>query len=255
MNSYNYTSLSNMLFLDIEAVREYKTFQDFTQNRNLENWKKVAAKHYSDVLKSDKEPTDSEIYLGKAGLYAEYAKVVCIGFGRAIVDLTGPTPVVNKKLYDITSHEEYSILVTFANQLEKAFTSNPNTILCGHNILEYDIPFLVKRMIKFKIKIPQLLKNAIFGKPWEIKLTDTMRDWKMNTSKYMSMDTICEFMGIPSSKHGEVNGSNLGDYYWNNDSFWNKEKEREDSILLNISKYCKDDVSNVMDICAHLSDV
>lgn len=255
MNSYNYTSLSNMLFLDIEAVREYRTFQDFIQNRNLENWKKVAAKHYSDVLKSDKEPTDPEIYLSKAGLYAEYAKVVCIGFGRAIVDLTGQTPVINKKLYDITSHDEYPMLMTFASQLEKAFVSNPNTILCGHNILEYDIPFLVKRMIKFKIKIPQLLKNAIFGKPWEIKLTDTMRDWKMNTSKYMSMDTICEFIGIPSSKHGEVNGSNLGDYYWDNDVQWNKEKEREDPILLNISKYCKDDVSNVIDICIHLSGV
>lgn len=255
MNSYNFTSVGNMLYLDIEAVREFKTFDEFIAKKNLDNWKKVAAKHYADVLKSDEKPNDEEIYLGKAGLYAEYAKVVCIGLGKVEVDLSTGFPITTKKLYDISSHDEYTIIKKFANQLNLAHDKNPNTILCGHNILEYDIPFLVKRMIKYKIKIPQLLKDAIYGKPWEIKITDTMRDWRMNTSKYMSMDTICEFLGIPSSKHGEVNGASLGDYYWNSMDQWTIDDEKVDPILGNISKYCKHDVANCMDICIYLAEV
>jgi hypothetical protein len=257
MNSYNYTTLSNLLFLDIEAVREYETFEQFCAAKNFENWKKVAAKHYADVLKVGEPKNDQEIYLQKAGLYAEYAKTVCIGLGRAVVDMSVPNavPTVTGKLYDLTSHDEYSILVKLADQLERAVNTNPKTMLAGHNILEYDIPFLTKRMIKYKIKIPQILKSCIYGKPWEIPVLDTMRDWRMNTSKYMSMDTICEFMGIPSSKHGEVNGSTLGDYYWNNRSLFLPADERNDVILGNIAKYCKHDISNCIDICTYLSQV
>lgn len=257
MNSYNYTTLTNLLFLDIEAVREFKTFSEFYEKKNFDNWKKVAAKHYADVLKLGEPQTDEEIYLQKAGLYAEYSKLVCVGLGRAIVDISDTTkpPVVTGKLYDITSHDEQPMLVKLANQLDKAVDTNPKTMLAGHNILEYDIPFLTKRMIKYKIKVPQILKNCIYGKPWEIPVLDTMRDWRMNTSKYMSMDTICEFIGIPSSKHGEVNGSTLGDYYWSNDGLWKIDDERNDPILGNIAKYCKHDISNVIDICSYLAQV
>jgi hypothetical protein len=257
MHHYNYTNLSNLLVLDIEAVREYKTFQDFLDSgKSLDNWKKVSAKHYADVLKADQVITDEEIYLGKAGLYAEYAKVVCIGLGRGIVDLTDKSnPIIISKSYDLTSHNEYTILKKLAEQLEKAFDANPNTILAGHNIVEYDLPFLAKRMIKHKIKVPTILINSIFSKPWEMPIIDTMKDWKMNTSKYMSMDTICEFIGIPSSKHGEVNGSNLGNYYWNYSNLWNELDERNDPILGGIAKYCKHDVANVIDIFAYLCRV
>jgi len=86
-------------------------------------------------------------------------------------------------------------------------------------------------------------------------VVDTMRDWRMNTSKYMSMDTICEFVGIPSSKHGEVNGSNLSAYYWDNTHLHNEADRVNDPILQNIAIYCKLDVSNVIDICAYLSEV
>lgn len=253
MNNYNFTSLGNMLFIDIEAVREQKTFDEFLKAKNFDNWKKVVAKHYSDVLKSDVEPKDDEIYLDKAGLYAEYSKVVCIGLGTVKVDYSGENPTFEKKMFDITSHDEHTVITKFAEQLNKAYSKNPDTILCGHNILEYDIPFLTKRMIKYKIHIPQILKSAIYGKPWEIKVVDTMRDWRMNTSKYMSMDTICEFIGIPSSKHGEVNGSNLSEFYWSNEGLWKPNDERNDPILRSISKYCKDDVSNVSDICIYFS--
>lgn len=244
MTNFNLTSISNMMFLDIETVREFKTFIDFTTSKNLDNWKKVAAKHYADVLATEK-PNDEEIYLTKAALYPEYAKVVSVAFGFLTPNQDG---VLTKKLYHVTSHDEAELLKKISDQLDGAYNKNPNTILCGHNIFEYDIPFLIKRMIKHRIKIPQILQNIIGGKkPWEIKMSDTMREWKMSTMKFVSLDTIAEFLDIPSSKEGEITGSNLGSTYWANPD--------DPNLLPNIAKYCKADVSVVMDIVLRLSQV
>lgn len=240
MTNFNQSKICNMLFLDIETVREYKTYDEFIALKNLENWKKVAAKHYADVLIDQTLKTDDEIYLTKAALYPEYGKIVSIAFGK----------IENgneKKIYHSTQHNENDLLNKIAFTLSKYYEENPNTILCGHNIIEYDIPFIVKRMIKHGIKIPIILQNAIIGKPWEIKVIDTLREWKMSTNKFLSLDTIAEFLSIPSSKVGEINGATLGETYWNN--------QNEPSLLLNIAKYCKSDVSVVMDIALKLSTV
>jgi len=242
MQNYTSNKIPNMLFFDIETVREFKTFQDFTACRSLENWKRVAAKFYADALKAGETVTDEEIYLTKAALFPEYARVVCVAFGFIEFDQTG-APV--KKIYNIKSINEKEILEKFQGQLDKAYQNNANINLVGHNILEYDIPFLMKRMIKYGIKIPIVLKNAIDAKPWEAKVTDTMKDWKMGTSKIMSLDTIAEFLGIPSSKQGTVNGSNLGDYFWNH-------TDDEITKLNNIATYCRADVSVVMDLVLKL---
>jgi 3'-5' exonuclease len=245
MTNFNLTSISNMMFLDIETVREFKTFTDFTAVKKLDNWKKVAAKHYADVLADQTAMTDGEIYTTKAALYPEYGKVVSVAFGFLKPNQEG---VLTKKLYHVTTHDEVELLKKLSDQLDGAYNSNPNTILCGHNIYEYDIPFLIKRMIKYRIKIPQMLQNIIGGKkPWEIKLSDTMREWKMTTMKFVSLDTIAEFLDIPSSKQGEISGSNLGEAYWSNPD--------DPNLLPNIAKYCKEDVSVVMDIVIRLSQV
>lgn len=231
-----------MLFFDIETVREYKTFQDFTVCKSLENWKRVAAKFYADALKAGETVTDEEIYLTKAALFPEYARVVCVAFGFIQFDEAG-APV--KKIYNIKSVDEKELLGKLQVQLEKAYQSNTDITLVGHNILEYDIPFLMKRMIKYGIKIPTVLKKAIDDKPWEAKVTDTMKDWKMGTSKIMSLDAIAEFLDIPSSKQGTVNGSNLGDYFWNH-------TDDMPTKLNNIATYCRADVSVVMDLVLKL---
>lgn len=239
MTNFNLTKISNMLFLDIETVREYKTFEEFTAVKNFDNWKKIAAKHYADVLANKESITDAEIYLTKAPLYPEYGKVVSFAFGR--IENEG------KKIYHTTQHNEKEVLNKVAYFLNKYYDENPNLILCGHNIIEYDIPFIVKRMIKHGIKVPVVLQNAINGKPWEIKVTDTLREWKMSTNKFVSLDTIAEFLDIPSSKKGEITGSNLGESYWNNPD--------DPALLPNIATYCKADVSVVMDIVLKLSQV
>lgn len=242
MINYNVNNISDMLFFDIETVREYQSFSEFSSIKNLENWKKTSAKFYADALLIT-PPSDAEVYLSKAGLYPEYGKIVCIAFGWIEFD-ENKNPI--KKLYNIIGMDEKEILNKIQIQLNGFHKKNPNLILCGHNIVEFDIPFLVKRMIKHEVSVPQLLQIAITGKPWEIKVTDTMKDWKMGTSKFLSLDTICEFLNIPSSKQGDVNGSNLGEYFWNS-------LDDEKTKLNKIATYCRGDVSVVMDLALRLS--
>jgi len=254
MTNYSYTNISKTLFLDIESVREYPTFEEFLKHKNFDNWKRVAAKYYADALKDGEDLTDEQIYYNKSALHGEYAKVVCVGLGKAAINLS-ETPIISAKYNDFTSHNEAYILNMLAKQLEKLYLEEPGTYICGHNIIEYDIPFLIKRMIKHKIKIPQIFVNFLNAKPWDVKIIDTMKDWKMNTSKIVSLDVICEFLGIPTSKDGEVNGKSLGNHYWSNQNIWTPNDRTADPVLASIAEYCKKDVRNVVEICAYLATV
>lgn len=255
MTNYNYPTLGRTLFLDIESVREFATFEEFKSLKKFDNWKRVAAKYYADALKDGQELTDEQIYLNKSALHGEYAKVVCIGLGKGKVDLTADVKL-GATYVDFTSHDEKWILDMLARQLDKMYMDDPETLLCGHNIIEYDIPFLIKRMIKHRIKIPQMFTNFLNCKPWESKVIDTMKDWKMNTSKIVSLDVIAEFMGIPTSKDGEVNGSSLGKFYWDGQPTWLPQADRKiDPVLAPIAEYCIKDVKNVVEICGYLATV
>ncbi len=246
MTNFSLTDISKMFYLDIECVREYKTFTEFIEFRTLANWKRVAAKYYADALKDSEEiPSDADMYLSKAALHPEYGKIVSIAFGFLTFD-ENKNPV--KKLYSIGSADELEILEKIQKQFIGAFERNQNMILCGHNVLEYDIPFIVKRMIKHGLKIPQILLNIINAKPWEATVLDTMKFWKMGTSKIVSLDTIAEFLNIPSSKQGVVSGANLGEYFWNG-------TDDDVTKINNINAYCRADVSVVMDITEKLSKV
>ncbi len=242
MTSYNKQNIANMLFLDIETVREYNTYAEFISVKSIENWKKVAAKYYGDFLASEVDIKDEDIYLSRAPLHPEYAKIVCISFGFMILE----GGVYTKKIYSISDIDEVNLLLKFADQLNKAFDKNLNTLICGHNVLEFDIPFIIKRMIKHSIKIPVILQNVINSKPWETKVIDTLRDWKMNSNKQMvSLDTIAEFLGIESSKSGVVSGSTLSKYYW----------ELGAASLPEIANYCKRDISVSMEIVKKFEQV
>jgi len=103
-------------------------------------------------------------------------------------------------------------------------------------------------MIYYKIKIPVILKNYLAAKAWEQKATDTLYDWRMAGSRFMSLDSIAEFLKIESSKHGDVDGSNLSQYYWFGET--DQEKRRT-----TIDTYCKADVRVVMELAKRFNDV
>lgn len=231
-----YSQIKNFFFFDIETVREFKDYATLIQHKTAHNWGRVGNR-----FMKEEGLTIEQTYEKKAALYVEYGKIVSICVGNF-------DSAFGMNIAALSDENEEALLRKFAGYLEKYYAKYPDMILCGHNVKEFDIPFIIKRMIKYKIKIPAVLMNYLAAKTWEQKATDTQYDWRMAGNRFMNLDTIAEFLEIPSSKEGEINGENLGEYYWNH-------SDPIDVKLQKINTYCKADVRVLMQFAKHIYDV
>ncbi len=192
-------NLNNILFLDIETVPENEDFN--TLDTELQELWEQKTKYQR------KEEYSAEEFYDRAGIWAEFGKIVCISVGY----------FVNKqdiRNFRVTSFfgEEPAILKDFNNLLNNHFNQAQH-LFCGHNIKEFDIPFLARRMIINNITIPNKL-NLFGKKPWEIPHLDTLELWKFGDYKhYTSLKLMCKVLGIPSPK-GDIDGSQVGQVYY-----------------------------------------
>lgn len=192
-------NLNNILFLDIETVPENEDFN--TLDTELQELWEQKTKYQR------KEEYSAEEFYDRAGIWAEFGKIVCISVGY----------FVNKqdiRNFRVTSFfgEEPAILKDFNNLLNNHFNQAQH-LLCGHNIKEFDIPFLARRMIINNITIPNKL-NLFGKKPWEIPHLDTLELWKFGDYKhYTSLKLMCKVLEIPSPK-GDIDGSQVGQVYY-----------------------------------------
>ncbi len=207
----------NILFLDIETVPAYQTYSELPEKLK-ELWAKKMA--YS----IEKENlTASEIY-SKAGIYAEFGKIICISVGFFYLK-SGKTKFRIKSFY---SDQEKELINGFNVLLNHSFNSNDH-YLCAHNGKEFDFPYIARRSLVNGIKLPTLLDIA-GAKPWEIKHLDTLELWKFGDYKhYTSLALLTEIFGIPSPKD-DIDGSEVGRVYW------------DEKNLKRIVEYCQKDV-------------
>jgi len=191
--------LENILFLDIETVPETENF-DLLDDEMKTLW----------GLKTQyqrKEDFSPEEFYDRAGIWAEFGKIVCISVGY--FTLKGDI-----RHFRVTSFfgEEKKILLDFSNLLNNHY-NRPQHLLCGHNSKEFDIPFIARRMIINQIAIPN--KLDLFGKkPWEIPHLDTLELWKFGDYKHFtSLKLLTKILGIPSPK-GDIDGSQVGHVFY-----------------------------------------
>ena len=169
----------DILFLDIETVPQYATLNDAPEPLQ-ELWAKKAKKI------ADDSQTAQEIY-NRAGIYAEFGKIVCISVGL-IVNKQGEQ---HFRLKSFASDNEAELLLQFADMLEK-FAAKPQANLCAHNGKEFDFPYIARRMLINGINIPNILDVA-GKKPWEVRFLDTMELWKFGDYKhYTSLSQVAD---------------------------------------------------------------
>lgn len=206
--------LQNILFLDIETVPQLPSYEEVKDERLKKLWD-----HKAERLKRSDEDTPESLY-PRAGIYAEFGKIICISVG-----------FFNGGVLRITSfysHDESQLLMDFAKMLNRHFSGNEH-LLCAHNGKEFDFPYMARRMLINKIELPKLLDIA-GKKPWEIKHLDTMELWKFGDYKnYTSLDLLTAVFGIPSPKD-DINGADVWKVYW------------QDDDLERIKTYCQKDV-------------
>jgi uncharacterized protein YprB with RNaseH-like and TPR domain len=204
------SDIEKILFIDIETVALTYKYNDLDET-SKELWNKKW--QYS-------RDTSPEEQYNKAGIYAEFAKVVCIGLGYYHQ---------NKfRIKTISSTNEVEILNQFAELLKSHFNTYSH-LLCAHNGKEFDFPFLCRRFLINNLPLPKILQ--IQGlKPWEVKHIDTMDLWKFGDVKnFSSLNLLAHVLGIPSPKD-EMDGSMVGQTFY------------EEKDLAKIAKYCQKDV-------------
>lgn len=206
-------NLSRVLFLDIETVSLESAYENLSE-RMQKLWNRKASH-----LKTDEKESPEQLY-GRAGIYAEFGKIIVISVGY----FNGS----EFRLKSFYGDNEKQLLQEFATLLNRHY-ANADDLLCAHNGKEFDFPYIARRMMINGIELPAILQIA-GKKPWEVKHLDTMELWKFGDYKsYTSLDLLTAIFDIPTPKN-DIDGSQVGKVYW------------EQHDLERIRHYCQKDV-------------
>jgi predicted PolB exonuclease-like 3'-5' exonuclease len=227
--------LTKILFIDIETVGGCKNYEDCKKNNP-----KVAEQFikYIDWFRKrfpeDSELSLDEIFVKRAALVPEFAKIVCV----SVAFVTDKDEI---KSQIFSGDNEYQLLKDCQKLLDRC--GKLDFYLCGHNLKNFDIPMLAKRMIINGLMPPSLLPSYD-TKPWEIKAIDTKEIWQYGAyTSIGSLDLLCTTMDIPTPKDGEVTGDKVHTAYW------------EENKLSEIENYCEKDVKVLIDIIKKLKNL
>lgn len=232
---FNQIPIENILCLDIETVPQYPDY-DSVPEEMKKLWLRKAGN-----LKKEENEDEVSIY-PRAGIYAEFGKIICISTGF-IAYKDGQRKFRLKSYY---GDNEAELLSEFSKLLQQIHENRlmggkAPMVLCGHNAREFDFPYISRRMVINSIALPPQLD--LFGKkPWEVPHLDTMELWKFGDFKnYTPLNLLAYSLGIPSPKD-DIDGSQVGQVYWGE-----KNLER-------IVTYCQKDVVTVMQILLRLKN-
>ena len=212
--------ISTILFLDVETAPIVYQYNDLDENvRKL--W---------DTKFRYQQTESPETQYKKAGIYAEFAKAICISVG-----------FFNEGTFRVKSFfgtDEKKLLQDFSALLNQHFNRKEH-LLCAHNGKEFDFPFLCRRLLINGLKLPKTL-NIAGKKPWEINHLDTMELWKFGDYKnFTSLNLLANVFNIPTPKD-DIDGSDVARVYW------------EDNDLNRIATYCQKDVITVAQLLLRL---
>ena len=230
--------IEKILFFDIETVSLTSNYSEITTTlQGL--WHRKATSFYPNKEEDLTIEQLQESYKNKAAIFAEFGKIVCISVGIAYWDKESGQHKIRLKSFAQTSEKD--LLQAFCELINKHYANPLTHALGGHNIKEFDIPFICRRLIINNLKLPEILK--ISGKkPWELNhFIDTMEMWKFGDWKsYTSLKLLTSIFDIPSPKD-DIDGSQVGQVYW------------EENDLQRISRYCEKDVLATMQVYDRIS--
>ena len=224
----------NTIFLDIETIPRWMKLKDAPE----QVWECFSKKFKRDIDEIHERYTPGhyeepieELFRQKASIYAEFGKVVCVSLGMVVMD----NGMYKLRIKTFRSRDEKALLVAVAGALNKA------VFVGGHNIKQFDCPFLCRRFLSMGMKIPQVI-NAMGKKPWEIFQVDTFEMWQFADFKYtVSLDTLCMVFNVPSPKTG-ITGKDVFDLYYHVGATDELPFEGEEERMNAIQTYCQGDV-------------
>lgn len=216
---------SHILFLDIETVPGTAGYKDLSEPMQ-ELWAKKS-------MIIDKENDDyAATYFNRAGIYSEFGRIVCISVGYI-----NRAEKLHVKSF---TGEEREILTDFFIMVNDFFSSS-NKYFCGHNIREFDIPYICRRGLIVGVRLPKVLADLQAQKPWELPILDTLQLWKFGDYKnFASLNLLANVFGIETPK-GDIDGSDVARVYYN------------EQDIKRIAAYCQRDVVTTVNVYRKLT--
>jgi predicted PolB exonuclease-like 3'-5' exonuclease len=233
--------ITKILFLDIETVGgcpDLESCERFSpeiaeQFHKYFDWFIKRFPEDNTIGKSEIE-LKNEVFKKRSALVPEFAKIVCVSM--AFVMDNGE---IKKQTF--SGDDEKELLIQVRNLLDRC--QKLDFYLCGHNLKNFDIPMMAKRMIINGI-MPSKLLPSYDTKPWEVKAIDTKEIWQYGAYTAIgSLDLVCSTMGIPTPKDGEVTGDKVHHAYW------------MEQKLPQISEYCEKDVNVLIEFIKKLKEL
>lgn len=247
MKNLTTINVNSILFLDIETAPQWQTLEDapdyvrkewvykFKFNpdapafpdpeKNANNAQEFIKKKYAQYF--------IDLWDKKAGLYAEFSRIICISLGY----IDGKEARI-KSYYN---ENEAELLTEFKKDVSQFVQSTKYARLCAHYGNGFDYPFINKRLLIHGLQIPGILDT--WGlKPWENGLLDTHEIWKFGnySAASASLSSIAMAFGIPSPKD-DIEGADVTRVYY-----------ESPAGLSRIVKYCEKDVFTVMQVLKRL---
>ncbi len=216
-------NLQQLLLIDIETVPCQSTYELLdTEWQSL--WKDKIAKLLPEGLDS------ASFYAQRAGVMAEFSKIICISLGYFNLK-----PTINFSVKSFSGDDEKELLISFLQFLNQHDEIIKGWGFAGHNIKEFDVPFICRRLLINGLVIPDYL-DFQNRKPWETNLLDTFQFWRFGDYKnYTSLNLLAKCLSIPSPKE-DMDGSMVASVYY------------QDKNLPRIVSYCQQDVLTVANI-------
>lgn len=227
--------LDKILFIDIETVgieSDYPTLEKKNPKlaelfSNYESW-------FKKRFPEDIDISLDQLFQTRTALVPEFARIVTVCLG--IVDQSGKF-----KTTVFSDENERSLLIELRKTLFRC--GELGYFLCGHNVKNFDIPMMAKRMIINNILPPKIFPTYD-TKPWEIKAIDTRDVWQYGQYASIStLDLMCGVMGVESSKSDEMDGSRVHEVFY-------KEKNID-----KINTYCEKDVKVLYEVVKKLQNL
>ncbi|OSY87011.1 3'-5' exonuclease [Tenacibaculum holothuriorum] len=196
----NKINIENVLFLDIETVPQQEHWSELsTEMQQLYETKTQYQR---------KEEFSAEEFYHRAGIWAEFGKIICISVGYFVKRKEGQ----QFRVTSFAGNDEKQILNDFKSLLDTHFYQKKH-LLCAHNGKEFDFPFIARRMIIHQVSLPEKL-NLFGKKPWEVPHLDTMELWKFGDYKHFtSLKLLTHILGVPSPKE-DIDGSQVAAVYY-----------------------------------------
>ncbi|MBK9271808.1 MAG: ribonuclease H-like domain-containing protein [Saprospiraceae bacterium] len=206
-----------ILFLDIETVSAAMEWKELDSK-----WQELWAAKSKFYAQQHPELSEEQIYTDRAAIFSEFGRIVCISLGTFHQDGIRLKSLVG---------EEKDILLQFFDMVNLHFNDPQKHGFCGHNIREFDLPYICRRAIILNIPIPPILQLS-GKKPWESHyILDTLEMWKFGDIKnFSSLDLLAACLGLPSSKT-DISGKDVSRVFW-------QEKD-----IQRIAEYCMKDVA------------